>query len=910
MFSNVFGSATKEEEKQAESCERCGVKFTFFKRRHHCRICMKTVCATCSDYKIIVPKISVSTPSRVCFVCKEDAESKTNEKTEPIAPSSYQESIISPASNVFQFKFQYTGDTNGVIYHIGGSNTKVTSSGVAKGQLEDFLSRERSWCWTKNEPNSWFCVDLGANRAMHITHYTIGYGSGGTYAFPRHWKLQGTNNYTESRDPNDPNWFTIKTHTNDSSFHTEHQRVTFPVSVGQPFRYFRIIQTGKNSFKASANLDNFSNVLVLSGFDMYGTLYTSSFASNAVSKKSAPYQEYKFRSNHDKNGVIYTHRSDIRVTCSRILKGKPEDFIERGKIHCWTSNEPFSWYCVDLGPNKALVPNYYTFQYGSSGNYACPRNWLIQGSNTYNMSRDLEDPNWITLRNHTSDESIDSEYGIKSWPVTTIQAFRYFRIIQTGKNSYKVPVNTTDGWSDVFVASGFEIYGTLYDLDFSMCPCVHYPFTDTLEANGIIYHLGQQVGVTASSIGTGTARGFISRDKTCNWTMNIPNSWFSVDLGTNKFVWPTHYSVGYASGGNLCVPRNWKLQATNNIGQAGDTGEANWDTLREHVNDTTLNFDYEIATWEVKAAKAYRYFRAIQSGPNAYSPNTEEADGWSQVLAINGFELYGTLYSGEPPKDLGNDTQKRRFSTPNDMNLLNSAAETVNLLNSPAAAEGEYGNIFDVMPKEIMMLVFTYLDGESLCSASLVSQRWKKVSDENTIWRGLCMREWRAIAPHFFNSDRNWKTTWLGSKLLPFSRKSEQEDADNSLLGEEDTTTLSYTGQPIGLLHAIWKNCPETFFRVASSGAQKGFPHEFLSRENTFCWTTNKKSSWYRVDLGKHVKIVPVCYTFKYGSSANYCVPRYWRFQASNDERVESSPDDETLKVNQAKSEFIEVSLS
>jgi len=764
------------------------------------------------------------------------------------------------------------------------------SSSIGKGKPEDFISRNKTWCWTKNQQNSWFCLDLGPSKVMYVTHYTIRYASSGKYACPRNWKLQGSNVFSSSSDPNDITWFTIKTHTNDTSITSEHQRYTWNISVGQAFRYFRIIQTGKNNFsaKSSQKEDDWSNVLVISGFELYGTLYTGSFATNVLSKKSSPAHDFKYRSTHDRNGVIHNLKhNSIRVTCSRIAKGNPEDFIERGKVHCWTCNEPYSWFCVDLGPNRALVPNNYTFQYGSSGNYACPRNWTLQGSNTYNTSRALNDPNWITLRAHTNDTSINSDYYAKSWSINCIQAFRYFRIIQTGKNCYRVPPNTTDGWSDVLVASGFEIYGTLYDLDFSMCPCVEYPFTDTLEANGIIYHLGNQVNVDASGVGTGSAEGFISRDKVCNWTTNEANSWYSIDLGVNRSVLPTHYTLGYASGGNSCVPRNWKLQASNS------TEEATWETLRAHENDTTLNFDYEIATWSVKANKAYRYFRIQQSGKNAYV-QVDEEDLWSQVLAVNGFELYGTLYSGEGPKTV------QSYISPHGLNELHTQSEMAASAISTAEPSGFLSNSgnavaekelksfdpFAGLPRELVLVIFSYLTGPLLLHINVVCKRWKTIAEENTLWKHMCIKDWKINANDFFMShERNWKSTYLRSKMVGFV-------ADDSI---EDDLTTPYSGSPLGILHSLWSNSPETYFRLASSGTQKGAPHEFLSRENTFCWTTHRKNSWYRLDLGKYVKVIPTHYTLKYGSSANYCCPRFWNFQASNSADVEASPDDESL---------------
>jgi len=157
------------------------------------------------------------------------------------------------------------------------------------------------------------------------------------------------------------------------------------------------------------------------------------------------------------------------------------------------------------------------------------------------------------------------------------------------------------------------------------------------------------------------------------------------------------------------------------------------------------------------------------------------------------------------------------------------------------------------------------------------------------------MRDWEIRINDFFVSqDRNWRATWVGSKLIPYTTAESEEEL-------ESQSHVGYKGYPVGILHSVWNGCPETYFRVSNSGNQKGLPHEFVSRENTFCWTTNRKLSWYKVDLGKYVKIIPSYYTLKYGSSANYCCPRSWKLQASNDERAEVEEDESiwtTLRVH------------
>jgi len=105
-----------------------------------------------------------------------DASSKQNTE-EVVEELPYREVINSGSASVFQFKYFHTGDGNGAVLNIGSENIKVTSSSNAKGKPEDFITREKVFCWTKNEPHSWFCVDLGPNKVMYVTHYTLGYGS-------------------------------------------------------------------------------------------------------------------------------------------------------------------------------------------------------------------------------------------------------------------------------------------------------------------------------------------------------------------------------------------------------------------------------------------------------------------------------------------------------------------------------------------------------------------------------------------------------------------------------------------------------------------------------------------------------------------------------------------------------------
>ncbi|KAM3619464.1 uncharacterized protein V6R79_008681 [Siganus canaliculatus] len=53
---------------QAQVCMKCGVKFTFTKRRHHCRACGKVFCALCSNLKFRLTHLD-GKEGRVCISC-------------------------------------------------------------------------------------------------------------------------------------------------------------------------------------------------------------------------------------------------------------------------------------------------------------------------------------------------------------------------------------------------------------------------------------------------------------------------------------------------------------------------------------------------------------------------------------------------------------------------------------------------------------------------------------------------------------------------------------------------------------------------------------------------------------------------------------------------------------------------
>jgi hypothetical protein len=138
----------------------------------------------------------------------------------------------------------------------------------------------------------------------------------------------------------------------------------------------------------------------------------------------------------------------VKVNASSIEKGQPMDLVRKlDSTELWTENVPSSWFSIDFGANRKIIPTYYTLVHG--GNYANDilRTWHLQGSD------DAE--NWAVLRRHTNDSSLSGKFESHSWPVEGVSSpYRYFRILQTGHNS---------SGRNYLVLSGIEIYGELFE---------------------------------------------------------------------------------------------------------------------------------------------------------------------------------------------------------------------------------------------------------------------------------------------------------------------------------------------------------------------------------------------------------------------------------------------------------------
>lgn len=173
---------------------------------------------------------------------------------------------------------------------------------------------------------------------------------------------------------------------------------------------------------------------------------------------------FQWSSDFDKKGVLYylgTHeyRTEwqnpliaklVDVTWSSLEKGRPPAIFEREPSECWTQDVPSSWFTVDLGVGRSLRITAYTLRHGGGTKQDLIRNWTLKGS--------ADGKEFTTLMRHKDDESLSTPFATMTWTISGVsQAYRFFKVIQTGHNSSK---------HNFLSIGGVELYGELiYDMN-------------------------------------------------------------------------------------------------------------------------------------------------------------------------------------------------------------------------------------------------------------------------------------------------------------------------------------------------------------------------------------------------------------------------------------------------------------
>eukprot|EP01006_Ploeotia_vitrea_P040971 TRINITY_DN66476_c10_g15_i1.p1 TRINITY_DN66476_c10_g15~~TRINITY_DN66476_c10_g15_i1.p1 ORF type:complete len:286 (-),score=29.14 TRINITY_DN66476_c10_g15_i1:301-1158(-) len=111
------------------------------------------------------------------------------------------------------------------------------------------------------------------------------------------------------------------------------------------------------------------------------------------------------------------------------------------------------------------------------------------------------------------------------------------------------------------------------------------------------------------------------------FTCNKPNQWVRFEL-QNYRLKPTYYSFAHRAGTIPFYARTWSL--------LGSEDGQEWESIRDHVDDATLNPNCLHGAWPVQATKFYRYF-CVQLGEKGNDKHTN-------ALVLSCFEVWGDWY--------------------------------------------------------------------------------------------------------------------------------------------------------------------------------------------------------------------------------------------------------------------------
>jgi len=154
--------------------------------------------------------------------------------------------------------------------------------------------------------------------------------------------------------------------------------------------------------------------------------------------------------------------AQVQAFASSVGCGLVENFVGRSATNLRTQNEPFSFFGVDLGRDRQLLPTVYTLRNRNSSTHVM-LNWHFEGSND-KVNWTLLDRRIYLTNQPEQDQLFEEEHrqlkqkgATSTWGIDTdlyreigFEGFRYFRVVQVGKNS---------SGSDNLALSGFELYG-------------------------------------------------------------------------------------------------------------------------------------------------------------------------------------------------------------------------------------------------------------------------------------------------------------------------------------------------------------------------------------------------------------------------------------------------------------------
>jgi hypothetical protein len=191
---------------------------------------------------------------------------------------------------------------------------------------------------------------------------------------------------------------------------------------------------------------------------------------------SVPKPIFKYTYDFDENGALYflgtkgkrhqyrnPHEINmVKAFASSVSKGEVSDFVGRNLVNLRTENEENSFFGVDLGNNRTLVPTAYSLRNRNSSSHVmlC---WNLEASNDRINFEILDTRIFSNSNNPKIHQKLEKERNLLKEPGCTStwgiskkirekfpDGFRYFLLKQIDKNS---------NGSYNLAISGFELYG-------------------------------------------------------------------------------------------------------------------------------------------------------------------------------------------------------------------------------------------------------------------------------------------------------------------------------------------------------------------------------------------------------------------------------------------------------------------
>ncbi|KAJ4459447.1 putative E3 ubiquitin-protein ligase HECTD1 [Paratrimastix pyriformis] len=356
------------------------------------------------------------------------------------------------------FTCDHDMDERGLFYYIGTQGRTQPWQNPAEA---GWVTATRSHSCTKNYPNSWWRVDLGAERLFTPTRYTLRHSNTPSCEAYRlvSWRLEG------SADGSEDSWRTLDEHTGEyDAIPREGGFTDFAVAPERAFpaRRFRVLMTGPNYGD--------HHYLALAGLEMYGTLVAPSSPApcSPPPPQLSPSVVFTFEHYTDEQGLFYylgtrgrtqpfcnpAEAGWVTTTRSSDRVGKASDALGRQPCDSWTSDVPTpSWWQVDLGAGRLFTPTRYTLRHSNVESLVGHRlqAWRLEGSVDGGA-------HWRTLDEHITEEGNclpECPDGTALFWVDPEWAFpaRQFRLQMTGPNP--------KGCHFLHLA-GLEMYGSLF----------------------------------------------------------------------------------------------------------------------------------------------------------------------------------------------------------------------------------------------------------------------------------------------------------------------------------------------------------------------------------------------------------------------------------------------------------------